>query len=84
MIYMDGALRYLSYAALYDGEKYLVEDYRIVMFTEAAQSKLTSRPEEDWQMAGMGVTREISGFSPLPGAKEAVFLEIGAEGVASF
>jgi len=69
MIYMDGVLRYLPYAALYDGKNYVAEDYRIAMFTEAAQTKLTYRPKENWHMVGMGVTREISGFSPLPAVK---------------
>ena len=70
MFSLDGVLRYLPMAALHDGERYLIEDYEVVLFTEAAESKLTAEPPEDWSMAGLGLTREIEGFVPLPAVAE--------------
>ena len=70
MFSLDGVLRYLPMAALHDGEGYLIEDYEVVLFTEAAESKLTADPPDDWRMAGLGVTRAVEGFSPLPAVAE--------------
>ncbi len=69
MLSMDGALRYLPAAALYDGSKYLAEDYGVVLFTEAAKARLLSRPSPDLELAGMGVTKEFPGFTPLPAVR---------------
>ncbi len=69
MLSLDGALRYVPVSALYNGDRYMAEDYQIVMFTEAAQTKLTGRPSDLWSVAGFGVTRKIAGFSQLPAVK---------------
>jgi CHAT domain-containing protein len=37
---LDGVLRYLPLAALHDGERYLVERYRQVVFTPASLTRL--------------------------------------------
>lgn len=66
MFAMDGVLRYVPVAALYDGERYLAEDYEVILFTEAAKSKLTRKPAKDWRLAGLGLTRAVGEFSPLP------------------
>lgn len=66
MFSLDGVLRYLPMAALHDGDRYLVENYEVTLFTEAAQSKLTANPPKDWRMAGLGVSRAVEGFAALP------------------
>ncbi|NKB56286.1 MAG: CHAT domain-containing protein [Alphaproteobacteria bacterium] len=66
MFSLDGVLRYLPMAALYDGERFLVEKYEVVLFTEAAKSKLTAAPPKDWRMAGLGLTQAVEGFAALP------------------
>jgi len=66
MVSLDGALRYLPVAALHDGEQYAAQTWRIVVFTEAAKTRLTTPSAPDWRLAGMGLSREIPGFSPLP------------------
>ena len=63
---LDGALRYLPVAALYDGEKYLVERFRNVVFTPASQSRLKDPVSRDWRGLGLGVSLAHQGFQALP------------------
>lgn len=69
MVSLDGALRYLPLAALHDGSAYLVERYRIAIFTEAAKDKLKDAPQPGWRFAGLGLTRQLEGFSALPAVR---------------
>ncbi|MDR1080818.1 MAG: CHAT domain-containing protein [Deltaproteobacteria bacterium] len=65
---LDGALRYVPLAALYDGEKYLVERYPISIFTRSTASG--PGPAASWDGASaraMGVTAAWPGYSALPG-----------------
>ncbi|MBK8315534.1 MAG: CHAT domain-containing protein [Acidobacteria bacterium] len=65
---LDGALRYLPMAALHDGQKYLVENYRITVFTPASQARLKDIPGEHWRALGLGVTKSHGERTPaLPG-----------------
>ncbi len=66
MFSLDGVLRYLPIAALHNGKRYLIEDYEVVLYTEAAKSKLTAAPPKVWSMAGLGLTRAVEGFAALP------------------
>jgi len=59
-------LRYIPVAALHDGAHYMAEDFQIILFTEAAQTKLTSSPSAQWRLAGLGVTQAVADFSELP------------------
>jgi CHAT domain-containing protein len=70
MLSLDGTLRYVPFAALYDGQRYLVESYRIAIFTEAARDKLKDVPKAKWQVAGLGLTTKVGEFSALPSVKE--------------
>lgn len=65
MLSLDGALRYLPIAALHDGEKYLIERYRLATYTEAARDKLKDAPQPQWKFAGFGLTRKVGDFSEL-------------------
>ena len=66
LVYLDGALRYLPLAALYDGEHFLAERFAPVVFTAAAQDKLKDRPPIEARLAGLGLTQAREGFAPLP------------------
>ena len=66
---LDGVLRYLPVVALYDGERYLIERYRNVMFTPASQARLLNRPSAQWKGLGLGVSRGYPGFDPLPAVR---------------
>jgi CHAT domain-containing protein len=70
MLSLDGALRYLPFAALHDGEKFLIEKYRLTLFAEAARDKLKDKPVAEWRAAGLGMTQSVEGFSPLPSVAE--------------
>ena len=69
MVSLDGALRYLPLAALHDGKQYLLESYRLSLYTEAAKDKIKDAPAGKWRLAGLGLTRAVTGFSALPGVK---------------
>ena len=64
---LDGALRYLPVAALYDGNHYLVEQYALSVFTPASNARLKDRPDQRWEGAGFGVTKAHEGAPALPG-----------------
>lgn len=70
MLSLDGTLRYLPFAALNDGRRWLVEDYRLSIYTEAARTQLTRRPQREWSMTGLGLTRAVPGFAALPAVRE--------------
>jgi CHAT domain-containing protein len=67
---LDGVLRYLPIAALHDGEAYLVERYRHVMFTPASQARLKDTPQTTWTGLGLGVSQAHGTFVALPGVVE--------------
>jgi CHAT domain-containing protein len=62
---LDGVLRYIPLAALHDGKHYLVEDYRIAVFTPASQSRLERPSKTQWRGLALGYTK---GAYPLPNA----------------
>ena len=64
---LDGTLRYVPLAALWDGQKYLAESYRLATLTLAAVPKVTKPvAPQPWQAFGVGVSRQSDGFVPLP------------------
>ena len=65
MIVPYGTLRYLPWSALMDGERYLVESYAVSILTLAAHGSLQGRRAEAWQVAGLGVSREVPGYRKL-------------------
>jgi CHAT domain-containing protein/Tfp pilus assembly protein PilF len=75
---LDGNLRYVPMAALYDGRQYLVERYNHVYFTRADRERMTHAVKQDWTATGLGAsgarTVELLGneiaFGDLPGVSE--------------
>ncbi|HEV3467827.1 MAG TPA: CHAT domain-containing protein, partial [Pyrinomonadaceae bacterium] len=63
---LDGALRYVPVAALYDGERYMVERYRNVVFTPASAARLKDEPSPRWRGLGFGVSKAVGEFAALP------------------
>jgi CHAT domain-containing protein len=64
MLSLDSRLRYIPFAALYDGEHYLIERYRLPMLTAAgAEAPAERRP---WEVAGLGLTRAVTLEAGLP------------------
>jgi CHAT domain-containing protein/Tfp pilus assembly protein PilF len=63
---LDGVLRYVPLAALYDGKQYLVEQYRISVMTLASEARLKDVPDPKWTAAGFGVTQAYQDEPALP------------------
>lgn len=65
---LDGALRYIPIAALYDGKHYIVENYNVVAFTPASVPFLRSKPDlASLSAVAMGISRKYQdGLNPLP------------------
>ncbi len=65
---LDGALRYIPMAALYDGKQYVVEKYTTVAFTPASVPFLQSKPDlANTTAIAMGISRKYQdGLDPLP------------------
>jgi CHAT domain-containing protein len=68
MLSLDDTLRYLPFAALHDGSRYLIEDLSVAMVTEAVRDKLGRQPQPAWSVWGLGVTKAHDGAAPLPWA----------------
>lgn len=66
MLSLDGALRYIPVAALHDGKQYLAERYDMSLYTEVAKDNLNHLPVKEVSIAGLGLTRQIEAFDPLP------------------
>ena len=77
MFSLDGSLRYVPMAVLFDGEKYLAERYAISLFNEAAKTSIKDRPKAQWQAAGLGVSKGLAGFSPLPAVPDELRAIVG-------
>jgi len=59
MLVLDDVLRYVPFAALVDGDRYLVEEYRLAQYTEGAKSRLAVRSDRPWQVLALGMTRAV-------------------------
>ena len=88
---LDGNLRYVPMAALFDGKQYLVERYNHVNFTRADRERMTRAVKPVWTAIGLGTseakTVELLGnqisFEALPGVGEELkmlFRQKGASG----
>ncbi|MCP2727013.1 CHAT domain-containing protein [Limnofasciculus baicalensis] len=74
----DGALRYIPLAALYDGEEWLIQRYRINNITAASLTEINTQPQPQLKiLAGafangsysIHVGNEVFNFTGLPFAK---------------
>ena len=69
MLSLDGALRYLPFGALHDGQRYLVQRWNLPMYTSVTKNRLRDAVTPQWQAAGLGVTRAMGEFAALPAVK---------------
>ena len=69
---LDGVLRYIPMAALNDGNSYLVEKYRNVVFTKESLLWLMNLPKSDQKILGLGVSagNKDLNMSALPGVEK--------------
>jgi len=66
MLSLDGPLRYVPPAALYDGRHWLIERYRPALYNKAAAGTLREERAAHWQVVGLGVSEAHAPFKPLP------------------
>lgn len=81
----NDVLRYVPFAALYDGEHYLVETYRLTLFNEAVKKDFVTGATADWHVAAMGLTRAVENLPALTAVREelnAITLKSGLKGTA--
>jgi CHAT domain-containing protein/Tfp pilus assembly protein PilF len=70
---LDGNLRYVPVAALYDARNgYLAERYASVIITLASIANLELHPAEQsqWRALGLGVSKPVAGFAALENVPE--------------
>jgi CHAT domain-containing protein len=75
---LDGNLRYVPMAALYDGKQYLVERYNHVNFTRADSERMMRAVTRNWTATGFGTSKaytvELLGqkfpLTDLPGVSQ--------------
>lgn len=75
---LDGNLRYVPTAALFDGEKYLAEKYQSVVFTRTDNERFLKPVKPNWTGIGFGSSESHTvdlldvkfEFNALPGVKE--------------
>jgi CHAT domain-containing protein len=83
MVSLDGVLRYVPLAALYDGRHYLAERYALAVYIEPAADRLKDPPKATWSVAGFGVTQALRDFPALQGVRaelEGIVKEQGRSG----
>ena len=66
VVSLDGVLRYLPLGALWDGESYLFQRYRIAVVTPSSLKNIKDKPEKKKKILGLGASRGSQEFSPLP------------------
>lgn len=67
LIVEDGTLRYLPFAALFDGKRWLAESYELQVATPAARSKTAATVRDLDRVAAFGVTQPAPGLAALTG-----------------
>ena len=69
---LDGSLRNLPMAALYDGEKYLIEKYRVALTPGLQLLESTSLDNSKLKAVVAGLSKSNQGFTALPGVETEV------------
>ena len=69
---LDGSLRNLPMAALYDGEQYLIEKYRVALTPGLQLLEPKAFDNQNLQAVVAGLSESNQGFSALPGVKTEV------------
>lgn len=72
MFNLNGPLRYVPVAALWDGQRYLAERFQVTNFSIAVWENLAKDPPKTWGASFFGLTQKVPGFAQLPGVKAEV------------
>ncbi|MGB6016427.1 MAG: CHAT domain-containing protein, partial [Nodosilinea sp.] len=68
----DRVTRYIPMAALFDGENFLIERYRVSTVLAPAVTETGGRlgAVDESQVLGLGLTQAVAGLNPLPAVQE--------------
>ena len=69
MLSLDGRLRYLPFTALWDENQFLIQKYTFTFFDEINDFASNKINTQQIRVAGFGVSKNIAGFSALPGVQ---------------
>jgi CHAT domain-containing protein/Tfp pilus assembly protein PilF len=64
---LDGVLRYVPMAALYDGKHYMAERFNNVLFTPESYGHMTATSSPGLRVLAMGLSKSYGGLPALPG-----------------
>jgi CHAT domain-containing protein len=64
---LDGVLRYVPMAALYDGNHYMAERFNNVLFTPESYGHMAAASIPGLRVLAMGLTKSYGGLPALPG-----------------
>jgi CHAT domain-containing protein len=83
MLSLDGALRYVPFSTLHDGQQYALQRWSLPIYTSVVRERLREANASQWQAAGLGVTRKLGDFDPLPAVKAEMssIIRTGGSGV---
>ena len=70
VIWADGALRYVPFAALHDGNHYAIEKYTIQLLASIDGGSAPTHQTTALQVRGLGVTQPVAGYEALPGVAD--------------
>ncbi|KXU87050.1 hypothetical protein CR51_36300 [Caballeronia megalochromosomata] len=81
LVYQDSFLRYIPFAALYDGHGYLVQRFAFVTYLAESRDGLSARPQKaKWRAAAFGVTRQYGNFPALANVPDELAAIVGKPG----
>ena len=83
MLNLHGAIRYIPFAALHDGERYMAQRFNLALFTPAARTRFEETGPLQ-EATGFGVTRRhnvdgVGTFLALPGVRSELEMLLGSE-----
>ena len=82
MLSLDDQLRLLPFAALLNkAGRYLIQDYTLVLYNEAANQVLQSRGASKWRVAAMGLSKSVAGLPALLAVPEEVTSILRIKGI---
>lgn len=69
LLSLDGSLRYLPFAVLHDGQRFLVQRHALAIYNPAAAARVVQAPSPRWTVTAMGATRGSDTLAPLPAVR---------------
>jgi CHAT domain-containing protein len=66
VLWLDGALRYVPFAALNDGNRYLIDKYTLQIYSVPDRRAAILPPSRAPRVRGLGVAQAVPGFDALP------------------